>query len=101
MGRPPSPQDKLDPATLRAVSASQGDVQASVEAKHAEDERAADLGAKGARIGIAILLGGLAGSLCALAAAAAVQAKGHTWFDVASLAVVGLALAALASVPFL
>ena len=55
-------QDKLDPAVLRAVSASQADVQGVVDEKHAEDQRAADLGA---------------------------------------LAVLGLALGALASVPFL
>lgn len=101
MGRPPSPDDELDPATVRAVSASQGDVQAIVREKRAEDERAADLGAKGTRVAIAILFGALAGSLCALAAAAAVRAKGHTWLDVASAAVLGLALAAVASVPFL
>ena len=101
MGRPPSTQDDVDPATVLAVTASSGDVRAVVREKQAEDERAADLGAKGTRVAIAILFGGLAGSLCALAAAAAVRARGHTWLDLASAGVLGLALAALASVPFL
>jgi hypothetical protein len=101
MGRSPSTQDDLDPATVRAVNASQDDVEAVVSEKRSEDERAADLGAKGTRIAIAILFGALAGSLCALAAAAAVRAKRHTWLDLASLAVLGLAIAAVASVPFL
>lgn len=98
MGRAPSAEDRLDAFTLRAVNATPEDWRAALKEQNAHSERVADLSARNKRISLAILFGALAGSLCALAAAA--RQKRHTWLDLASLGVLALSLAALASVAF-
>jgi hypothetical protein len=99
MGRAPSEEDRLDAFTLRAVNVTPDDLRAALREQNAHSERVAELSARSKRISLAILFGALAGSLCALAAAA--RRRRHTWLDLASLGVLGLSLAALASVPFL
>ena len=98
MGRAPSAEDRLDAFTLRAVNATPDDWRAGLREQNAHSERVADLSARSKRISLAILFGALAGSLCALAAAA--RRKRHTWLDLASLGVLALSLAALVSVGF-
>jgi hypothetical protein len=98
MGRAPSADDGLDAYTLRSVNATPDDWSAALKEQNAHSEHVSDLSARSKRISLAILFGALAGSLCALAAAA--RQKRHTWLDLASLGVLGLSLAAVASVPF-
>jgi hypothetical protein len=99
MGRAPSVEDGLDEFTLRAVNATPDDWSAALRAQNTHSERVAQLSSRSGRISLAILFGALAGSLCALAAAA--RRRRHTWLDLASLGVLALSLAALVSVPFL
>ena len=98
MGRAPSADDGLDAFTLSAVNAMPDDWRAALNEQNAQSERVADLSARSKRLSLAILFGALAGSLCALAAAA--RRKRHTWLDLASLGVLALSLAALVSVGF-
>jgi len=98
MGRAPSADDRLDAATLRAVNATPADWRAAIREQRAQSQRVADVSARSKRVSLAILFGALAGSLCALAAAA--RQRRHTWLDVASLGVLALSLAALLSILF-
>ena len=99
MARLPTRRDPIDAATRVVLRATPADAAPMVADQAVEADRAQRSGARGDRVTVAVLLAALAMSLAALAAVA--RARRPSLLDLAAAAVLGTAVAALASVPLL
>ena len=99
MSRRPTPADGVDAQTRTAINATPAIADTLRREQNAELARAETAGARANRVTLAILLGALAASLCALAAAA--RFRRPTSLDIAAAGVLAMSLAALVSVAWL
>jgi hypothetical protein len=99
MSRRPTPADGVDAQTFTAVRATPAMADRLRRDQNAELTRAETAGARANRVTLAIFLGALAASLCALAAAA--RSRRPTSLDIAAAGVLAMSLVALGSVAWL
>jgi hypothetical protein len=97
MTRPPSVEDGVDAATAAAVNATPSDADRLRVVQNAQVEAANEAGNRSDRVTVAVLLGALAVSLCAVAVAS--RTRRVTVLDVAAATVLALALGLLATLP--